>query len=296
MMVVSSEMGDDSTTAGVEPATSPLASPAAGGGSGTPGSGSPAAAAAAAPTISASADPSATSSSLPHTPLSLELEQRVRERLAAVTSPEVASSIVVRTVSSLKKTISVPAEVRAVFTATPPDTDVLLRTLASSSAVAAMAVESVGGGSSGGGGSAAAGAHGAQSSASSPPSAAASSAPAPYVAPRAPGGTILAPVVNAYAEAYTYRQRVILLWQRLDGVDVCLFALYVQEYGADCPPPNSGKVYIAYLDSVRYLRPLVARTPVYHELLAAYLGNARARGYNSAYIWACPPQVRAAAP
>ena len=50
------------------------------------------------------------------------------------------------------------------------------------------------------------------------------------------------------------------------------------------------QVYIAYLDSVRYLRPLQARTPVYHELMCAYLACVRERGFVSAHIWACPPQ------
>jgi hypothetical protein len=64
----------------------------------------------------------------------------------------------------------------------------------------------------------------------------------------------------------------------------------VQEHGGDAPPPNTRKVYIAYLDSVRYLRPNSMRTPAYHELLAAYLASARRRGFGSAHIWACPPQ------
>lgn len=93
-----------------------------------------------------------------------------------------------------------------------------------------------------------------------------------------------------YPSLIPYRQRVILMWQRLEGQDVCIFALYVQEFGPDAPPPNTNTVYIAYLDSVRYLRPLPARTPAYHELLLAYLAHVRQRGFRRAYIWACPPQ------
>ena len=29
-----------------------------------------------------------------------------------------------------------------------------------------------------------------------------------------------------------------MLFQQQDGVDVCLYCIYVQEYGEDCPSPN----------------------------------------------------------
>eukprot|EP01138_Halocafeteria_seosinensis_P008764 gb/GECG01008958.1/.p1 GENE.gb/GECG01008958.1/~~gb/GECG01008958.1/.p1 ORF type:complete len:1563 (+),score=226.99 gb/GECG01008958.1/:1-4689(+) len=97
-------------------------------------------------------------------------------------------------------------------------------------------------------------------------------------------------VAWSYPVTIPYRQRVVLLFQRLEGVDVCVFALYVQEYGEDAPLPNRNTVYIAYLDSVKYLRPSRARTALYHELLTAYIADARSRGFHKAYIWACPPQ------
>ena len=97
-------------------------------------------------------------------------------------------------------------------------------------------------------------------------------------------------VAWSYPVNIPYRQRVVLFFQRLEGVDVCVFALYVQEYGEDAPLPNRNTVYIAYLDSVKYLRPSRARTALYHELLTAYISDARSRGFKTAYIWACPPQ------
>lgn len=32
--------------------------------------------------------------------------------------------------------------------------------------------------------------------------------------------------------------QVILLFQNIDGVDLCLYCLYMQEYGEDAPAPN----------------------------------------------------------
>jgi hypothetical protein len=52
---------------------------------------------------------------------------------------------------------------------------------------------------------------------------------------------------DGYAEAFRYRQRVIVLFQKIDGVDVALYCMYVQEYGADCAPPNRNVVYLSYM-------------------------------------------------
>ncbi len=105
------------------------------------------------------------------------------------------------------------------------------------------------------------------------------------------------------ASEFGYRQRVLLLFQNLDGVDVCLFCMYVQEYGKDCAAPNTNVVYLSYLDSVKYFRPEIPcamgpnvslRTFVYHQLLIGYLDFVKRMGYEQMYIWACPPmQVRA---
>jgi len=94
-----------------------------------------------------------------------------------------------------------------------------------------------------------------------------------------------------------YKSKAIALFQKNDGLDVCIFCMYVQEYeGNDeyeeakvATPRPTKRVYIAYLDSVEHFRPRPARTTVYHELLVSYLASARIRGFESAHIWACPP-------
>lgn len=64
---------------------------------------------------------------------------------------------------------------------------------------------------------------------------------------RAPEGTCLSHFIP-------YRQKCILMFQKVDGVDICLFCLYVQEFDERCPAPNKSVVYIAYLDSVDFFR------------------------------------------
>jgi hypothetical protein len=90
--------------------------------------------------------------------------------------------------------------------------------------------------------------------------------------------------------AINYRQKCIQLFQTIDGMDVSLFCLYVHEFDANAPHPNQSSVYIAYLDSVDYFRPMQARSMVYQEILVGYLMWSQARGFKRCHIWACPPQ------
>ncbi|ODN03688.1 CREB-binding protein, partial [Orchesella cincta] len=90
-------------------------------------------------------------------------------------------------------------------------------------------------------------------------------------------------------DTFPYRAKALFAFEEIDGTDVCFFGMHVQEYGSECPLPNTRRVYIAYLDSVHFFRPRQFRTAVYHEILLGYLEYVKQLGYTMAHIWACPP-------
>lgn len=47
----------------------------------------------------------------------------------------------------------------------------------------------------------------------------------------------------------------------------------MQEYGSESPPPNTRRVYIAYLDSVHFFEPKECRTAVYYEIILGYIDD-----------------------
>lgn len=94
---------------------------------------------------------------------------------------------------------------------------------------------------------------------------------------------------KGYPSEFKVTTKCVVLFQKIHGVDVLLFGMYVYEYGDECAGPNRRRVYISYLDSVRYLEPASYRTITYQSVISEYLRFVKLRGFHTAHIWSCPP-------
>ncbi|KAK3131224.1 hypothetical protein QOZ80_6BG0503690 [Eleusine coracana subsp. coracana] len=70
-----------------------------------------------------------------------------------------------------------------------------------------------------------------------------------------------------YPTEFPYKSKAILLFQRIEGVEVCIFGI----------------------PEIETVSGEALRTFVYHEILIGYLQYCKQRGFTSCYIWACPP-------
>lgn len=53
-----------------------------------------------------------------------------------------------------------------------------------------------------------------------------------------------------WPETYPYRAKALFAFEVIDGTDVCFFGMHVQEYGSDCPQPNTRYISV---DLLRFL-------------------------------------------
>ena len=73
-----------------------------------------------------------------------------------------------------------------------------------------------------------------------------------------------------YPKAMKYQSKAIMMFQRdTSDIDQALFAMYVQEYDEHSDGSNKRMAYIAYLDSVSYMRP--SEYIVLHRVTSCYI-------------------------
>ena len=47
-------------------------------------------------------------------------------------------------------------------------------------------------------------------------------------------------------ESFPYRAKAIFAWEEIDGRDIMFFGMHVQEYGSECPGPNTRSFSFAF--------------------------------------------------
>lgn len=88
---------------------------------------------------------------------------------------------------------------------------------------------------------------------------------------------------------YPYQAKTLLAFVEIGGNDVCFFAMYVQEYGSECPTPNTRRIYISFIDSINLFEPKQYRTSIYQEIILGYMDHVKKIGFSTLHLWACPP-------
>ena len=88
---------------------------------------------------------------------------------------------------------------------------------------------------------------------------------------------------KGYPSEFPVRTKCILMFQKIHGVDVLLFVMYVHEYDQVCSSTNTRRVYISYLDSVKYFEPSCYRTLAYHSILVEYLRYIKMHKYGAVH-------------
>ncbi|XP_019854901.1 PREDICTED: uncharacterized protein LOC100636542 [Amphimedon queenslandica] len=92
-----------------------------------------------------------------------------------------------------------------------------------------------------------------------------------------------------FPSQFPYRTKALFAFEEIDGAEVCFFGMHVQEYGSDCPAPNTRHVYISYLDALPFFKPVEYQTFVNHEIVLGYLEFCKRNGFQTAHLWASLP-------
>lgn len=79
--------------------------------------------------------------------------------------------------------------------------------------------------------------------------------------------------------------------QEEGGKELVLLAIYVNEYGADSPPPNTGRIYVECMDGVPLRRGErgLHREALVARIFTAYLDYVRSLGFSFVHFRAPPP-------
>lgn len=72
-------------------------------------------------------------------------------------------------------------------------------------------------------------------------------------------------------ETFPYRTKALFAFEEIDGVDVCFFGMHVQEYGSECPFPNTRSVHpycVLFSESIALFLPFMGETDLFASLSA----------------------------
>jgi len=94
---------------------------------------------------------------------------------------------------------------------------------------------------------------------------------------------------KGFPSSFPCRSKCIALFQKIGGVDVIIFAMFVHEYDQSCPAPNRRRVYLSHFDSINLFTPRCYQNTVNDALVVEYLRYVKERGFHTAHVWSCPP-------
>jgi len=86
-----------------------------------------------------------------------------------------------------------------------------------------------------------------------------------------------------------YTEKTIMAFQSIGGAEVSFMGFIVQEYGSHCSDQNSRRVYLSFLDTVKYMQPAQYQTEVYHQIIIEYLKFVKSLGYQIFHLYSDPP-------